>query len=555
MWKSVCCKRGLHRGRIGSRFGPSWLRVVPLCLRCKMRNGAEIRSIISSWLGSRLRDCIRAPEADRRSLIRRVSFDLIGLPPSAQEVEEFVNDSSPDAYEKVVDRLLASPHYGEHRARYWLDAARYGDTHGIHIDNYREIWAYRDWVIDAFNRNEPFDQFTIDQIAGDLRAHATLEQQIATGFNRCNITTSEGGSIPDEVAAMYAKDRVETTSTVWLGLTAGCAVCHDHKFDPITQKEFYEFTAFFRNTTQNPLDGNVKDTPPNVVVPNPNDRPQWDKLTNELTDLQARRRKLQAEAGNAFAAWMNGPGAKSLEQPFDPKDEQAVVPLIEGKGSQITAWVNGQSHALSLSDGLKWQAGPAQAKSKALDLGPRPHSRWLTPVTSTPTNRFQSEPGFSCPGRREAMSSPANLTKKPGRARVGWELELDNRVPAFRMIGKTADDRLEVKAINTFRLKGGTWNHIFVTYDGGRHRNSLTLYINGKLLLGEETDVKSLNGSIRNFGPMRLGTDGKRDFHGGAIRDFRIYRRDLTRKKFPSYRSGVALRGARCRGRRETLRP
>ncbi len=163
-----------------------------------------------------------APEADRRRLIRRVSLDLTGLPPSTADIEAFVGDKSGDAYEKVVDRLLASPRFGEHRARYWLDAARYADTHGIHIDNYREMWPYRDWVIQAFNRNLSFDRFTVEQLAGDLLPNPTMEQQIATGFHRCNTTTNEGGSIVEEVAAMYAKDRVETTGTVWLGLTVGC---------------------------------------------------------------------------------------------------------------------------------------------------------------------------------------------------------------------------------------------------------------------------------------------------------------------------------------------
>src|SRR5438105_10075520 len=139
-----------------------------------------------------------APEGDRRTLARRVSLDLTGLPPSPEEVAKFVEDRSPDAYEKMVEQLLASPHYGEHRARYWLDAARYADSNGIHIDNYRETWAYRDWVINAYNQNMPFDEFTIEQLAGDLLPKATMEQRVATGFNRCNMTTSEGGAIDEE---------------------------------------------------------------------------------------------------------------------------------------------------------------------------------------------------------------------------------------------------------------------------------------------------------------------------------------------------------------------
>ncbi len=199
------------------------------------------------------------------------------MPPEPVEVERFVNDPAPDAYEKYVDRLLAMPEWGEHRGRYWLDAARYGDTHGIHIDNFREMWSYRDWVIQAFNANMPFDQFTIEQLAGDLLPNRTLDQQIASGFNRCNITTSEGGAIDEEYRVLYDRDRTETTSQVWLGLTAGCAVCHDHKFDQLSQREFYELAAFFNNTTQPAMDGNIKDTPPVATVPKPEDRARFDR--------------------------------------------------------------------------------------------------------------------------------------------------------------------------------------------------------------------------------------------------------------------------------------
>ena len=186
------------------------------------------------------------PEADRRALIRRVSLDLTGLPPDPDAVAAFVADTSPDAYAKVVARLLASPHYGEHRARYWLDAARYGDTNGLHYDNYRGgIWPYRDWVVRAFNGNMPFDRFAVEQLAGDLLPNATLDQLIATGFVRNNTTTNENGVIEEEVRVQYVKDRADTSGTVFLGLTVGCATCHDHKFDPISQKDHYALEAFF----------------------------------------------------------------------------------------------------------------------------------------------------------------------------------------------------------------------------------------------------------------------------------------------------------------------
>ncbi|MCP3694015.1 MAG: DUF1549 domain-containing protein, partial [Planctomycetaceae bacterium] len=207
-----------------------------------------------------------APEASKETLIRRLTLDLTGLPPTIKEVDAFLQDDSPAAYERVVDRLLKSSRYGEHMGRRWLDAARFADTHGLHLDNERSIWPYRDWVIDAFNRNLPFDQFTIEQLAGDLLPNPTLAQRVATGFNRCNVTTSEGGSINEEYFVRYAVDRVETTSTVWLGLTSGCAACHDHKYDPLTQKEFYQLFSYFFSLTEKAMDGNALLPPPVVRV-------------------------------------------------------------------------------------------------------------------------------------------------------------------------------------------------------------------------------------------------------------------------------------------------
>src|SRR5262249_38569207 len=227
-----------------------------------------------------------APEADRRTLARRLSLDLTGLPPEPREVDAFESDSSPDWYEKYVDQLMRSPAWGEHRGRYWLDAARYADSHGIHFDNFREIWAYRDWVINAFNRNMPFDQFTIEQLAGDLLPNRTLDQQIATGFIRCNITTNEGGAINEEYFVLYARDRTETLGQVWLGMTAGCAVCHDHKFDPITTRDFYSLSAFFNHSTKNAMDGNIKDPPPIIFVPRQEDRPRFEAIAKEMGTIR-----------------------------------------------------------------------------------------------------------------------------------------------------------------------------------------------------------------------------------------------------------------------------
>lgn len=229
-----------------------------------------------------------APLADKVTLIRRATLDLTGLPPTPAEVDAFVNDTAPDAYERLLDRLLKSPRFGEHMARYWLDAVRYGDTHGLHLDNERSMWPYRDWVIQAFNDNVPFDRFTLEQVAGDLLPNSTTSQKVASGFNRCNVSTSEGGSINDEVLVRYAVDRTESIGTVWLGLTLGCAVCHSHKYDPISQKEFYQLYAFFNAAADPAMDGNNLLTPPVMKIPTEEQTKQLQTYDEQIASLRKR---------------------------------------------------------------------------------------------------------------------------------------------------------------------------------------------------------------------------------------------------------------------------
>jgi hypothetical protein len=254
----------------GAKWERHWAFVPPVRPAMPpVRNEKWARNPIDRLVLARLeREGLKpSPEADRATLLRRLSFDLTGLPPTTAEVDAFIADKSADAYEKQVDRLLALPQYGERMAMQWLDLARYADTHGYHIDSERSMWKWRDWVIDAFNRNMPFDQFGVAQLAGDLLPNATVEQRLASGFNRNHMINYEGGAIPEEYQVEYVADRVDTTSNVFMGLTVGCARCHDHKFDPIAQKDYYRFFAFFNTVPEKGLDGRSGNAAPVLEMP------------------------------------------------------------------------------------------------------------------------------------------------------------------------------------------------------------------------------------------------------------------------------------------------
>ncbi len=475
-----------------------------------------------------------APEADRRTLARRVALDLTGLPPAPELVEAFVNDTSPNAYDALVDQLLESPHWGEHRGRYWLDAARYGDTHGIHVDNYREMWPYRDWVINAFNQNMPFDQFTIEQIAGDLLPNATLEQRVATGFHRCNVTTNEAGLIIDEYAAVYAKDRADTTGTVWLGLTVGCATCHDHKFDPISQKDFYSMTAFFRNTTQYVMDGNVSDPPPIAVVPRQQDRARWDELKQEAAEISTRMREVSSSADEEFEAWLAGGEYRSLEAPLETASEIFALSLDQ----KARGTVHGEEFAVDLSHGVTLGEGPQGRR--ALRFGGETWAE-LPNVGLDADQAFSISVWIQNPDE-EGRFVVAGQTDPEDKNR-GWALTIGAevaRVPGLHLFGdqeKELGD--EGKPLQIFtgwmqQLEVGAWNHVAVTYDGSSERAGLNIYVDGELLPTTGSEYfKKLHGSILNDQPLLLGKlhrkveneEFERYFAGGGIADFRIFNR------------------------------
>ncbi|MCH1521998.1 MAG: DUF1549 domain-containing protein, partial [Arenicellales bacterium] len=323
----------------GAEYQPHWSYIAPEKTELPaVQNETWVKNTIDQFVLARLENegLTPAPEADPLTLFRRLHLDITGLPPSPAESRAFAIDYAQDseaAMELWIDRLMQRPTWGEHRGRYWLDAARYGDTHGLHFDNYREMWPYRDWVIRAFNANQPFDQFTIEQIAGDMLPDPTEDQLIATGLQRCNITTNEGGTIDEENLAIYAADRVQTLGWVYLGLTTNCCQCHDHKFDPITMKDYYAMAAFFRNTTQKAKDGNAKDgLGPVLVLPSDEDRPRWKELPPEISaagNLRDERRKV---AEPEFDTWLINATPDSFEAGIVADKNIIRLPLEEADG-------------------------------------------------------------------------------------------------------------------------------------------------------------------------------------------------------------------------------
>ena len=274
-----------------------------------------------------------SPEADKHTLIRRVTLDLTGLLPTPEEVNNFVQDSSPQAYEHLVDRLLASPAFGEQRARYWLDYARYADTYGLHFDNNRYIWAYRDYLIKAFNTNKPFDQFAREQIAGDLLPPKNLDQIVASGYVRSGVSSNEGGTIPEELRVNIARERTEAYGAAFLGLTVGCAVCHDHKFDPTTQKDFYQLSAFFNNIEEQPFNGDKPNWAPVVRLPKPEKLEAYNQTLARRAELLKQLDASRLQEKTLIEHWLAS--KQNPAQPVSTDKLQLRLRLDEGGGELL----------------------------------------------------------------------------------------------------------------------------------------------------------------------------------------------------------------------------
>lgn len=514
----------------GAEYQPHWSFITPTRPQPPVvKDKTWVRNPIDNFVLAKLEAAglTPAPEADRRTLARRLALDLTGLPPDPADVETFVADKSEMWYEKYVEKLLALPQWGEHRGRYWLDYARYGDTHGIHIDNFREIWAYRDWVINAFNTNQPFDQFTIEQLAGDLLPNPTLEQRIATGFNRCNITTSEGGAINEEYLVLYARDRTETASQVWMGLTTGCAVCHDHKYDPVSQKDFYALSAFFNNTTQNAMDGNVQNTPPIIPVPRADDRQRYDQIAKELVTVSDQLTARKAAARPEFDTWAKKATVATVLRENPITNLRFHAPLTDGTGTETRFSVDGQVRATTFGDAFGWANGPRGGKAfavKSASAGEAPS----VPEAGDFDGLKQAFTASAWVKFTRGNSTGAIVARMDAATRYrGWDLYVENGRIGAHIINAYPEDSLKV--VSNSGSPVNKWLHVAIAYDGSAKAAGVTVFVNGRRQdTTPQTDA--LKSTTRTDVPLTIGQRAAGDARllGAVIEDVRIYDRKLA---------------------------
>jgi hypothetical protein len=519
----------------GAAYEEHWSFIAPKCPAIpQTKNHQWARNPVDTFILSRLEKegLTPAEEADRPTLIRRVTYDLTGLPPTPEEVGAFMADGSANAYEKVVDRLLASPRYGEHRAHYWLDVARYGDTQGLHLDNFRSIWPYRDYVIRSYNQNKPFDQFVKEQIAGDMLPAKNLDTLVASAFLRAGISSGEGGALIEELRVNNKRERAEAFGAAFLGLTAGCAVCHDHKFDPITRKDFYQFTAFFNNLTENPSNDDREDWPPFIRVPKENNRAAYEQVLARCSVLENQIAQRRARSRELVAAWLKD--SNSRAQPVSTAglqvrlrfDEQKDVTFFNSAPNAAVKNVSATESPVIWGEGIWLWPYMRMDTTTRLDLpdagdveGNQPFTVafWLRPDLRPLESKDAKQPSG-------VIIARAN-SKEDSR---GWQLRINQRKLAFTLThaGPRNAATVETKELT---LIEGRWNHIVATYSGSGKADGMKLYVDGQ---PQELKVvkDKLDGTIRTSAPMtfeRIFPDVD-PLRQSAFEDFRFYARELA---------------------------
>ncbi|MFT5299953.1 MAG: hypothetical protein ACI87E_000036 [Mariniblastus sp.] len=466
-----------------------------------------------------------SPQADLRTLIRRVTFDLTGLPPTLAEVDSFLKDATAGgvdvAFEAVVDRLLATSAYGERMALAWLDAARYGDTSVMHADGPRDMWPWRDWVINAYNANMPFDQFTVEQLSGDLIPDATVEQKIASGFNRNHATSDEGGAFPEELRVDYVVDRVQTTATVWLGLTLECAQCHDHKYDPLSQEEYYKFFAYFNNTADPGMQTRNGNQSPTVDVI---DKIRAGKLAELMTKIEAtkkQRDEYKASVETTFVAWAKIATEKATADDNPVKELTGLThwfPLDETDGKELKNKVTGSIATLEKG---KLTAGEREG-NKTLKLDGRTSFLCTEKVPELKRNNPFS---FAAWIKYDGKSGGAVFSKMDvAQNHRGYDLWIQGSNIGTHIINSWPGNALKV--VSTDALKANTWQHVVVTYDGRAKADGVKIYIDGKLSKNK-VEQDSLTRSITAKVPFKIGSRSEGANWKGEVDDIRIYDRSL----------------------------
>jgi len=456
-------------------------------------------------------------EADRATLLRRVTLDLTGLPPTPDELAAFLNDDSPDAYERAVDRLLGSDRYGERMATEWLDAARYADTNGYQTDGERTMWRWRDWVIDAYNANMPFDRFTIEQLAGDMLPNATREQRIATAFNRNHSQNGEGGIVVDEFLVEYGVDRVETTSTVWLGLTLGCARCHDHKFDPISQQEFYEVLANFNNIPERGKAFKYVNSPPLITAPTVEQERELAELDEKLRAARGAFAALEDEAAGAQAGW-EASLATAGRVDWMQRDDLLAHHALDG---DIAGIHNGTFVTAVLEDGRPLFVDGRVGDGAAFD-GQRFINAGLSP------NLGYDDPFTLAAWIYPTASSGVIVSRADAgdQGEVGWGLYLEDGKLRFNMSTRILDDGVSAETVEDVRLDA--WQHVVATYDGSKTPDGIRIYVDA-----ESQELRPMLDLVGNRMPqrypLRIGASGStKPRFEGIIDDVRIYGAALT---------------------------
>ena len=452
-----------------------------------------------------------SPEADKATVLRRVTFDLTGLPPTPEELKAFLADRSPNAYEKVVDRLLSSPRYGERMTMQWLDFARYADTHGYHIDSARDMWIWRDWVIQAFNNNMPYDEFTVEQIAGDLLPNHTQSQLIATGFNRNHMINFEGGAIPEEYQNEYIVDRIEATSTTFLGITLGCARCHNHKYDPFTQKDFYSFGAFFNSVPEKGLDGYTGNAVPFLQMPNDDQKRLKDTL---LQMIKSRDQEIDA----AEETW---------------EQHQKQMPVSDITDGLVAEYLFDDS----LADSFQHEA-PAKVVSGKLSytdgrLGRAVNLDETPQLSLVGAGAFERAKPFTVsfwvhPDGPSGMEILQRYDKTP-KNNPGYEVALDYKgkngcAIIARLRDGGASPGIEVKSREGVPVED--WSHVAVSYDGSGQAKGIQVYIDGQNIRTDVVNDK-LAADFANKGELQIGNKDWGTPFKGSLSDLRIYNRRL----------------------------